>query len=77
MRLKFKKDENSQISVFQVEDSSEHEFSYIDMIMELIKSRRMEEPEVLGDFTEAETKSIKSMVGYINKHISEKEGSTS
>lgn len=77
MRLVFKKDEESQISVFQNVDGREQDFSYIDMIKALIKSRKMEDPEISPGFTDAEIKSINSMVTYINKEISTTEESDS
>lgn len=70
MKLIFKKDKESQISVFQVLDGQELEFSYVDMIEALIKSKQMETPEILDGFTDAEVKSINSMVSFINKEIS-------
>jgi hypothetical protein len=74
MKLIFKKDQDSQISVFQDVDGGEQDFSYVDMIKALTKSRKMEDPDISQGFTEAETKSIKSMVAYINKEISTTEG---
>ena len=71
MKLLFKKDDQSHISVFRKIDGHEHSFSYIDMIKDLIASKSMEEPEILGNFSEAETKSIKRMVDFINKEIGE------
>lgn len=73
MKLVFKKAEDAQISVFQVVDGHELDFSYADMIKTLIKSKKMETPDILDGFSEAEVKSIKSMVKYINKAISAKE----
>jgi hypothetical protein len=70
MKLTFKKDKDSQISVFQVIDKQEKEFSYVDMIKTLIETKVMEEPDISDGFTEAESKSIKSMVSFINKEIS-------
>ena len=70
MKLKFKKDEESQISVFHVIDGQEQEFSYVDMIKALIKSRKMAQPEISEGFTEAEIKSIHSMTSFINKELS-------
>jgi len=70
MKLIFKKDDESQISVVQNIDGKEQEFSYVDMIKALIESRKMEEPEISEGFTEAETTSIQRMVEFINKEIS-------
>ena len=69
MKLMFKKDKANQISVFQKVGGNEEVFSYVDMIKTLIKSRKMEAPEISEGFTEAEIKSIKSMVTFINKEI--------
>ena len=70
MKLLFKKDEDSQISVFQIVDGHEQDFSYVDMIKALAESKVMEEPDVSEGFTDAEIKSINSMVTFINKEIS-------
>ncbi len=73
MKLIFKKDDKSQISVVQYIDGKEQKFSYVDMIKALIESKKMEEPEISGDFTGAETESIKRMVKFINEQVEEKE----
>jgi len=39
------------------------------MIKYLIKHGDMEEPELEGDFTDAETSSVKSMVIHINEEL--------
>lgn len=77
MKLIFKKDEESQINVFQVVDGLEKEFSYVDMIKSLIESREMKPPEISEGFTEAETSSINSMVTFINREISATDESSS
>ena len=68
MRLVFKKDEESQISVFQNVDGREQDFSYVDMIKALIKSRKMGDPEIAEGFTEAEIKSINSIKNCAEDH---------
>ncbi len=70
MKLIFKKDDKSQISVFQEIDKKVQEFSYVDMIKALIVSKKMEKPEILKGFTVAEITSINRMVELINKEIS-------
>lgn len=70
MKLIFKKDENHQISVFHQVNGDQQDFSYVDMIKALIESRKLEEPDISEGFTDAETKSINSMVTLINKEIS-------
>jgi hypothetical protein len=69
VKLVFRKNEASEISVFRKVSDAEQAFSYIDMIKDLIETRKMEEPEVLGAFTDAEKGSIKSMTTLINKSI--------
>ncbi len=66
----FKKDDEHQINVYHEVGGTQQDFSYVDMIKALIDTRKLEEPEISGGFTEAEIKSIKSMVTLINKTIS-------
>lgn len=75
IKLIFKKGEDAQISVFQSVDGQEIDFSYVDMIKALIDSKEMDEPEISDGFTDAEIKSINSMVSFINKEISTTEES--
>lgn len=77
MKLVFKKSKDAEISVFQKLDDQEKEFSYVDMIKCLIKSKKLEQPEICGEFTEAEVKSINSMVRHINSRVSSISGSGS
>lgn len=69
MKLSFKKDEENQIKVFRIVDGQEQDFTYVEMIKSLIESKVMEDPDVLGNFTDAERKSIKDMTFFINKEI--------
>ena len=77
MKLVFKKDKESQITVYQNIDGNESVFSYVDMIKSLIKSKKMEPPDISEGFTEAEIKSINSMVTLINERIAATEESDS
>ncbi len=70
MKLVFKKDENQQIVVKNDFDGEQKDFSYVEMIKELIETRRLDDPVILDGFSEAETNSIKSMVTFINKEVS-------
>ena len=70
MKLKFQKNEASEVSVSLDIDAEVQDFDYIVMMKELIKSRKMENPEILGDFSEGEADSIKSMVKYLNDALS-------
>jgi len=69
MKLIFRKDDDSQISVVQDIDGDQQDFSYVDMIKALIESSKMEKPEMSEGFTEAEVESINRMVEFINKEI--------
>ena len=69
--------ENSQINVFQSVDGHEQDFAYVDMIKALIESKKMDVPDISNGFTEAEIRSINSMVTFINKEISATEESNS
>lgn len=73
MKLAFKKDAESKISVSQKIGNQEKEFSYIDMIKSLIDTKVMEQPEISGEFTAAEITSINNMTKFINDEISTKE----
>lgn len=70
MKLKFEKNDASEVSVSLDIDTVVQDFDYIVMMKELIKSRNMEDPEILGGFSEAEAHSIKSMVKYLNDALS-------
>ncbi len=71
MKLVFKKDEEHQVRVFQLVDGEERDFSYVDMIRALMQSGQLEEPDISEGFTDAEAKSIGSMITRINRQIAE------
>ncbi len=73
-KLVFKKDDESQVNVFLNVDGREKDFSYVDMIKALIKSKKLDDSVISEGFTDAEIKSINSMVICINKEISSPEG---
>ena len=70
MKLSFNKDEESQVAVRLKFDDEEREFSYVEMIKTLLVDRKMDAPEITGEFTPSETKSINDMVSYINEDLS-------
>jgi hypothetical protein len=70
MKLVFKKSEDKQITVFQDVNGKQNDFSYVDMIKDLIITKNMESPDISDGFTAAEISSIKSMVSFINREIS-------
>ena len=69
MKLLFKKDDDSKISVVQKAGKAEVEFSYVEMIKHLINTKELKAPIVEGDFSDAEKKSINSMAKYINEEL--------
>lgn len=69
MKLVFRKNEAGEISVFRKEAGTEKPFIYVEMIKELIESRTIDEAEVLGNFSEAERGSIKSMTKFLSEAI--------
>lgn len=75
MKLVFKKDNTNQINVFQRVNGEERDFSYVDMIKALLEFGKLEPPNVGKGFSDAETRSIESMVSSINKAISTTEES--
>ncbi|MBN2287251.1 MAG: hypothetical protein JXI43_12440 [Tissierellales bacterium] len=69
MKLVFKKDENHQIVVKNDFDGEQRDFSYVEMIKELIETRHLDDPDISDGFSDAEVNSIKSMVSFINKEV--------
>lgn len=76
MKLIFKKDEGSHIQVFQEIEKEQKEFSYEDMIKNLIQCKKLENPEISNDFSDNETKSIMSMIQHINNEIADEVNET-
>jgi hypothetical protein len=71
MKLVFRKNDQEEITIFQLSDGKEQIFVYTNMIKALIKDGKLEEPIVEGAFTEEEMRSIKKMVADINKETEE------
>jgi len=69
MKLIFKKDDNLNVTVFRKKGKTETEFSYVEMIKELIKTGKLDRPSTVGDFTDAEKESIQSMTEFINREL--------
>jgi hypothetical protein len=69
MKLLFRKNEESEISVFQSVNEVENEFTYVAMVKSLIADGQMEEPVISVGFSEAEATSIKRMVKFINEKV--------
>jgi hypothetical protein len=75
MKLVFNKNEDQQINVSLKIAGKQQAFSYINMIKALIKSNKLDKPEISSGFSDAEIRSITSMVALINKEISIKKKS--
>jgi len=69
MKLVFNKNEKYEISVFSKTDDGSVKFKYIDMIKSLISVKQLEEPELIGEFSDSEKESISSMINHINTEI--------
>jgi hypothetical protein len=71
MRFHFNKDKDNQINILLEMKGKKQTFSYIEMIKEIIVSGKLEASIISESFTEAEIKSIGSMIGHMNKVIDE------
>lgn len=74
MKIQFKKNENNDISVVEICEGVEKEFSYVEMIKSLIDGKSLETEKISDKFSEPEKKSIGSMIQLINNEIKEKNG---
>ena len=73
MKLIFQKTDSHLVNVYQNTDGQKEEFSYVNMIKTLLDKKVLEPSELDGEFTEAEIKSITSMVTCINDVLKDKE----
>ena len=73
MKLRFEKNEQSEISVMLENNGNKRPFDYVSMVKGLIESRHLESPVIEGDFTDAEIGSIRSMTEYLNKTLTSDE----
>ena len=71
MKICFKKNEENEVSVVQIEGEKEVEFKYVNMIKNLIKKEKLEEPITQGEFSDAEVESIRRMTQLINQEVDE------
>lgn len=69
MNLVFKKDDDNKIAVFQKRGGEVSEFDYIEMIKDLMNTKKLKAPKIEGDFSDAEKESIRNMVGHINDEV--------
>ena len=73
MKVIFKKNDKSEISVTLIDGGQEREFSYVDLVKHLIQANKLDEPEIKGDFTDKEIESINTMVKTINDDLAEEQ----
>ncbi|MBU4319362.1 MAG: hypothetical protein KKF30_19045 [Proteobacteria bacterium] len=66
MKVRFKKNDENEVSVVEVEDGKEIEFKYVNMIKKLINKDKIEEPTTQGEFSGAEVESICRMANLIS-----------
>jgi len=71
MKIHFKKNDENEVSVVEIEDGKEIEFKYVNMIKKLINKNRLEEPTTQGEFSDAEVESIQRMANLINQEVDE------
>ncbi len=71
MKICFKKNDENEVSVVEIEDGKEIEFKYVNMIKKLINKDKIEEPTTQGEFSNAEVESIRRMANLINQEVDE------
>ena len=71
MKICFKKNDENEVSVVEIEDDKEIEFKYINMIKKLINKDKLEVPTTQGEFSIAEVESIRRMANLINQEVDE------
>ncbi|WP_156412622.1 hypothetical protein [Pseudohongiella spirulinae] len=65
------KNEELEVSVSQKHGDKQKAFNYVDMIKCLIEEKKLDEPELIGDFSDSERSSISSMISHINQEVSD------
>lgn len=68
MKWIFSKENEKCSVILQKTDGINIDFSYIDMIKELYKERKIEEPNFEGEFADGEQESVKTLIDEINRH---------
>jgi hypothetical protein len=71
MKIRFKKNDENEVSMVEIEDDKEIEFKYVNMIKKLINKDKLEEPTTQGEFSDAEVESIRRMANLINQEVDE------
>lgn len=74
MKLTFEKKDPQTIDVKINHEENIQDFDYVAMLKGLLKCGTLDEAELKGDFSDAEKKSIASMVKHLNECIPIAEG---
>ena len=69
IKLYFSKDDQDEITVKMSTSTVQEEFSYVEMIKNLLDNNAFDETEFSGDFTDDEKSRIESMLNSINDSI--------
>lgn len=71
MKLSFSKNGELEVSVTQKIGEEYKSFNYVGMIKSLIENKKLDDPELIGDFSDSERESISSMITHINNEVSD------
>tara|TARA_R110002074_G_scaffold284837_1_gene456580 strand:+ start:311 stop:568 length:258 start_codon:yes stop_codon:yes gene_type:complete len=69
MKLYFSKDDQDEIVVKMSTSTIQEDFSYVEMIKNLLNNNEFDETEFSGDFSDDEKSRIESMLSSINESI--------
>lgn len=77
MKLYFSKDDQDEIVVKMSTSTIQEDFSYVEMIKNLLNNNEFDETEFSGDFSDDEKSRIETMLSSINESISSENGEES
>ena len=69
MKLIFSKDNNNEISLQLQRGTTIEDFSYIEMVCQLLERNVFENPDFVGNFSDEERGKIQTMLDKINKIV--------
>ena len=67
MKLIFSKDDNNEISLQLQRGTTVEDFSYIEMVRQLLEKNVFENPDFVGSFSDEEQGKIQTMLDKISK----------
>lgn len=77
MKLYFSKDNQDEIVVKMSTSTIQEDFSYVEMIKNLLNNNEFDETEFSGDFSDDEKSRIETMLSSINESIASENGEES